>query len=441
MSGFTEMKTKKFAFFGCWNEVHYPSEDPKENDAPCFKIQENEPKHKCDEFSAVLEEIKTQNVDFLVVAGDNYYPQKKKDDNGNKTKTFGPEDFYKGFNALKSVDKPTYLLIGNHDVDNIAPKEKTKDKTKKDKSKKGGNLEGKDCRVIDAEIEFAKNKDSKIKIFDYKLELIVEEMQKTNTLCIMVDTNFEEPLDCYSSLLKEEDKHLNREQIIDKQKTMIKKIIDNYKNENQNPIQNVCFFGHHPLLCLKKKKGKVILEDDNMEWNHFLFHVIVDEKNGLQDIPHKYYFCADLHHYQTGVVTITDGNKTIKIKQYIAGTGGAHMDPKITEESRIEKEYLRKISIRGDIHSSYVMNQSIEKNGFLIIDYTIPELSVVFHPVYFSKKAKPLSHLPSLRSKSRSRSRGRSHSLSRRGKLGIIRSNSLGGKTRRIKRKNKKNKH
>jgi hypothetical protein len=324
-------------------------------------------------------------------------------------------------------------------VDNIAPKEKTKDKTKKDKSKKGGNLEGKDCRVIDAEIEFAKNKDSKIKIFDYKLELIVEEMQKTNTLCIMVDTNFEEPLDCYSSLLNESDKHMDKDQIIDKQKTMIKKIINNYKNKNQNPIQNVCFFGHHPLLCLKEKKGKVILEDDNMEWNHFLFHVIVDEENGLQDIPHKYYFCADLHHYQTGVVTITKGDKTIIINQYIAGTGGAHMDPKITKD-KITEEHSRKIQ-KKDITSSYVMNQSIEKNGFLIIDYTTPKLSVVFHPVYFSKKAKSLSHLPSLRSKSRSRSRGRSHSLSRRGKLGIIRSNSLGGKTRKIKRKYKKNKH
>ena len=435
MSGFTEMKTKKFAFFGCWNEVHYPSEDPKENDAPCFQIQENEPKHKCDEFSAVLQEIERQpDIDFLVVAGDNYYPQKIKDDNGNKNKIFSQHDFNKGFNALKSVDKPTYLLIGNHDVDNIAPKEKTKKDKSQKKSKKGGNLEGKDCRVIDAEIEFAKNKDSKIKIFDYKTELIVEEMQETNTLCIMVDTNFEEPLDCYSSLLKEEDKHLNREQINAEQKTMIKKIIDNYKNKNQNPIQNVCFFGHHPLLCLKEKKGKVILEDDNMEWNHFLFHVIVDEENGLQDIPHKYYFCADLHHYQTGVVTITNGDKTIIINQYIAGTGGAHMDPKITKDKIIEEEHLRKISIR-DITSSYVMNQSIEKNGFLIIDYTTPKLSVVFHPVYFSKKAKSLSHLPSLRSRSRS------HYLSRRGNPGILRSNSLGGKTRRIKRKCKKNKY
>ena len=427
----------KFAFFGCWNKVHYPSDDC---DTACLKIQENEPKTKCDEFSSVINEIKRQDVDFLVVAGDNYYPQKKTDDNGNKTKIFSQPDFDKGFNALKSVDKPTYLLIGNHDVDNIAPKEKTKkDKSKKDKSKKGGNLEGKDCRVIDAEIEFVK--DSKIKMFDYKTELIVEEMQETNTLCIMVDTNFDEPLDCYSSLLKEEDKHLKREQINAEQKTMIKKIIDDYRNQNQNPIQNVCFFGHHPLLCLKEKKGKVILEDDNMEWNHFLFHVILE--NGLQDIPNKYYFCADLHHYQTGVVTITNGNKTILINQYIAGTGGAHMDPKILPKNIIEEEHLRKIE-KHDITSSYVMNESIEKNGFLIID---DNLKVVFHPVYFSKKAKSLSHLPSLRSKSRSksrsrsRSRGRSHYLSRRGKLGIIRSNSLGGKTRRIKRKSKKNKH
>ena len=225
----------KFAFFGCWNETHYPSKYPEENDAPCFKIQENETKTKCDEFSSVLQEIKQQSdIDFLVVAGDNYYPLKKKDDNGNKTKTFDPIDFKKGFEALKSIDKPTYLLIGNHDVDNIAPKDKPKkEKSKKEKPKKeGGNLEGKDCRIIDAEIEFVR--DSKIKMFDYKTKLIVKEMQETNTLCIMVDTNFAEPLDCYLSRLTEEDNYLDR---VIAQKTMIKNIIDDYRKKNKNPMK------------------------------------------------------------------------------------------------------------------------------------------------------------------------------------------------------------
>ena len=423
----------KFAFFGCWNEVHYPSE---ENDNPCFKIQENETKTKCDEFTSVLQEIKQQpDIDFLVVAGDNYYPQKKtekdKDGKKTKTKTFSQDDFNTGFEALKSIDKPTYLLIGNHDVDNIAPKEK-KDKSKK----KGGNSEEErknNCSIMEAEIDFVK--DSNIKLFDYNTELIVEEMQETNTLCIMVDTSiFVESLDCYYPLLNESDKHWNKEEIIEKQKRMIQTVIHDHRDKNKKPIHNVCFFGHHPLLCLKKKE-KIILEETNMKWNHFLFQVILE--NGLQEIPNIYYFCADLHQYQDGIVTIrdSDGQNTIKIKQYIAGTGGAHMDPEIQQNKITEEEHLREISI-GDIHSSYRMNKSIEKNVFLIID---DKLKVVFHPVYFSKKAKSLSHLPSLRS--RSRSRRRSHYLSRHGNQGIIRSNSLGGKTRRIKRKSKKNKH
>lgn len=418
----------KFAFFGCWNETHYPS---KENlDAPCFQIQENTTKNPCDEFSFVLSDIKQNHndINFLVVAGDNYYPEKKTE-NGIKTKKFEPTDFNKGFEALKSINKPTYLLLGNHDVDNIAPKEK-KDKSKK----KGGSTPTKkkeetDCRIIKEEIKFVK--DSSIELFDYKKELIVKKMQDTNTLCIMVDTSiFIEKLDCYDSLLNESDKHWNKEQIIDQQKKMIQTII----NAHKKPITNVCFFGHHPLLCLKKKE-EIILED-NMEWNHFLFHVIL--KNGLQKVPNIYYFCADLHQYQEGVVTIRNNEHIINIHQYIAGTGGAYMDPEI-QQNNIQEDNLREISLGDDIHSSYRMIHSIQKNGFLIINNTTTMLNVVFHPVYLSKiKAKSLSH-SSLRS--RSRSRRRSHYLSRPGNLGILRSNSFGGKTRRIKRKSKKNKH
>jgi len=476
MSGFTEMKTKKFAFFGCWNEVHYPSEDPKENDAPCFKIQENESKHKCDEFSTVLEEIKRQpDIDFLIVAGDNYYPQKKTDETETtvkKTKTFIPEDFKKGFNALKSIDKPTYLLLGNHDVDNIVPKEKPKkDKSKtKTKPKKGGNTEEekktqskvKDCSIIEAEVNSVK--DSNIKMFDYKTELIVKEMQKTNTLCIMVDTSiFIESLDCYAPLLNESDKYMDKDQIIDKQKEMIENIIQDHRDQNEKPITKVCFFGHHPLLCLKKKENNptIILEDTNMEWNRFLFRVIFE--NDLQEIPHIYYFCADLHQYQEGIVTIHDNNgNRIEIEQYIAGTGGAYMDPKIVPEQitpdQITKKHLQEVFIKEKdsesegniIHSSYEMTKSIKVNGFLIIHDNPKKssLTIDFYPVFlFHTKIKTLSHLPSLKSRirsisrSRSRSSRRSHYLSRRGNKQIKESNSLGGKTKRIKRKCKKNKY
>ena len=182
MSGFTEMKTKKFAFFGCWNETHYPS---KENlDAPCFQIQENTTKNPCNEFSFVLNNLKQNHndIDFLVVAGDNYYPEKKTE-NGIKTKKFEPTDFNKGFEALKSINKPTYLLLGNHDVDNIAPK------IKKEKSKKGGSTPTKkkeetDCRIIHSEINVVK--DSSIELFDYKKELIVKQMKSYFSYVIQI---------------------------------------------------------------------------------------------------------------------------------------------------------------------------------------------------------------------------------------------------------------
>ena len=450
-------KPTKFAFFGCWNETHYPSGENL--DAPCFQIQENTTKNPCDEFSFVLNHLKQKHndIDFLVVAGDNYYPEKNTEikikienkietEYTKKTKKFEINDFNKGFEALKFIDKPTYLLLGNHDVDNITPKEKKKEdkseKKEKDKSKKKEEV---DCRIIESEIEFVNVENSKIKLFDYKTELIVEEMQETNTLCIMVDTSiFIEKLDCYAPLLNESDKHWNKEQIIDKQKRMIQTVIE--KHNNKKTITNLCFFGHHPLLCLKSRdRGSTIeLEDTNMEWNRFLFHVILE--NDLQKIQNKYYFCADLHHYQTGVITITNGETSIKIKQYIAGTGGAYMDPEIIPDQitpdQITPHHERKISIQEEdsenvIYSSYKMEKSRKENGFLIIhDNPNSLLQIRFYPVHLSKiKAKPLSHLPS------SRSRRRSHYLSRRGNNRIKKSQSLGGKTRRIQRKSKKNKH
>lgn len=418
-------KSKKFAFFGCWNETHYPPKENDKLDAPCFQIQENTIKNPCDEFSFVLNHLKQKHndIDFLVVAGDNYYPEKKKEkiikiENNKetkytqKTKIFEINDFNKGFEALKSIDKPTYLLLGNHDVDNITPKEKKEEdkseKKEKDKSKKKEESTPKkkeeaDCRIIESEIEFVNVENSKIKLFDYKTELIVEEMQETNTLCIMVDTSiFIEKLDCYAPLLNESDKQWNKEQIIDKQKRMIQTVIHNHRSKNnKKPITNLCFFGHHPLLCLKSRdiSSTIELEDTNMEWNRFLFHVILE--NDLQKIQNKYYFCADLHHYQTGVITITNGETSIEIIQHIAGTGGAYMDPEIIPDQitpdQITPHHERTISIQEEdsenvINSSYKMEKSRKENGFLIIhDNPNSLLQILFYPVHLSKiKAKSL---------------------------------------------------
>jgi hypothetical protein len=197
----------------------------------------------------------------------------------------------------------------------------------------------------------------------------------------------------------------------------------------------VCFFGHHPLLSWKIKKEKVKREDDMIELHAFLLDILT--KNNLQKKT-IYYFCAHLHQYQKGTVTISQHHTDITIHQYISGTGGAHLDPEIPSEY-IKKE-TEPVAYQN-IKSSYQMLESIEKNGFLTINTIESDLLLVkFHQVIFSRhntsiKSKSLSK--TRKTKSKRKTPSRYSSLLK--KLHI--SQSLGGKTRRIKRKYKKNKH
>ena len=400
----------KFAFFGCWNEVHYPSE---KNDDPCFKLQENEPKTKCDEFTSVLQEIKQQpNIDFLVVAGDNYYPLKGKKDKttGKKPKTFSQDDFNKGFNALEAIQKPTHLLLGNHDMENID-----------------------NCKIINEE-----KQRTNLFVFDYQTQNTMFRMIIDHTLLIMLDTNVFDPTEdfsCYSVFDKEKEVKNQRKDFIEKQKDFILAYLSGI---DTNTLQNICFFGHHPLLSWKIKKEKAKIDNEMMELHSFLLEILVPTKLQKKTI---YYFCAHLHQYQKGTVIISQNETKITIHQYISGTGGAHLDPEIP------REYIKKETepvAYQNIKSSYQMLDSIEKNGFLTINTLESDLLLVkFHPVdvYLSRPNTPIqskSLSTTRKTKSKRKTPSRYSSLLK--KLHI--SQSLGGgKTRRIQRKSKKNKH
>jgi len=61
--------------------------------------------------------IKKDNVDFLIIAGDNYYPDKKKVED-KKIKNMNTEYFLSGINCLPKELKK-YILLGNHEYDNM----------------------------------------------------------------------------------------------------------------------------------------------------------------------------------------------------------------------------------------------------------------------------------------------------------------------------------
>jgi DNA repair exonuclease SbcCD nuclease subunit len=320
-----ETKTT-FAFFGCWNETEYSPDKPKQTKYP-----------------SVLKAIENKNVDFLVVAGDNYYSKKeeKTKEEGKtkekKTKKVITEDLTDGFKALIKINKPTYLLLGNHDIESTN-----------------------NCEILKTE----KNKgtEGNLFLFDYtKYPENGYRIIEKHTLLIMLDTNiFDTSIDptCYSVLEKGS---LDLQELREKQKKRITSYIEKEKANIQN-IKNICFFGHHPIMCFKQKSGKVKPEAIP-EINDFLFDIVSEINNKTeQNVQNIYYFSAHLHQYQSGEVTLTRENQgkqeKITIHQYISGTGGAHLDPeiKITE------------SDTGILPKSYKMEKSIESHGFSLID-------------------------------------------------------------------------
>ena len=65
----------------------------------------------------ILDEKVHPKPEFIVVAGDNYYPLKKKNKaTGEKIKTVDLAELKSGFECLPSTIKK-YVLLGNHDLE------------------------------------------------------------------------------------------------------------------------------------------------------------------------------------------------------------------------------------------------------------------------------------------------------------------------------------
>ncbi len=160
------------------------------------------------------------------------------------------------------------------------------------------------------------------------------------------------------------------------QKQYIKKIITELL-EKGSSIENVIMIGHHPIVCIKKKEVEVegqeeksfkvkLNSDIHMQFNEFFQSGIVSLFNPATKLPTYYYLCADLHLYQSGVITIlplptTKYPSVTRIHQYIVGTGGTPLDLAI-DDGDVDK-------MRGESLSEYIVDYTVEhKNhdfGFL----------------------------------------------------------------------------
>jgi hypothetical protein len=325
---------KNFIHFGCWNYKKCDSDnlaDPvKPEDTNITRVMKTLKKY--------IDKSIENKPEFLTVAGDNYYFLKnKKKDVGEEQKIFNQEFLLSGFNCLpKDIKK--YVLIGNHDLENI-----------------DNPLKAPDCSILETQKKFESDGGNNIVLDSDRTGPIMHHVLDDSTIVIMLDTTMYEEsekaikkvMKCYEKMFEMNDLGVPvNENVLEK----IKVMRDNQKQRladyiasltaKAGTIKNIIVVGHHPLFDLKTKKddesGKIKTKEEVMPLlNELYYESIYVPLQAVNSGIKYFYLCADLHQYQTGTVTVsslgagTDADADrplLVIQQYIAGTGGTELE-------------------------------------------------------------------------------------------------------------------
>ena len=320
----------RFIHFGCWNEFGYKIKS-KTKSALTYTLDE------------LKKYTKSNKTDFIIIAGDNYYKSIKDSSHDEENYKY----FKSGFDGLpKSIKK--YLIFGNHDInDQIKLTKPIKDKLYPNLA----DITTTNCKILNLQQRYGDNSKQKYTVFN---DILFHEYN--STLIIMLDSNIlnlfnKMNIGCYKYLFDsfEKTNSTTINELILHQINSIIKLIESKKH-----IQNYIFVGHHPILACKNSKDKLIVVKNEGLVNLFTnqqLHSLINNKN-------IFYLCADVHLYQYGLVTIN----SLNIKQYIVGTGGAHLDNYNANETEFRNVY----NIRGLNYK--VLDNYNNIHGFLVVD-------------------------------------------------------------------------
>lgn len=326
-----------FIHFGCWNK------------GLCTALEEANSNTPTTNLTRVMRQLRknvsnqsNKKVDFVVIAGDNYYPDKKKI-NGKKVKTIVLKDLLSGFNCLPD-NLFTFLLLGNHDIENI-------------KNQPIFQLNKSECFIYQFQKWYSEN-------VKRNLILVAKDVvsnQMHNTQIILIDSNLYDPnitknIDCYK-IIRNNANQSNAsantffQNLLTKQTEQVANIINN------TTAENIIIIGHHPIVSLKmKKKSNGTAKEDPF----YLLNMLE-----LFTTPNKKYFylCADTHLYQKGTITFSlspnASSPEITIEQYVCGTGGANKN----NSPNYSLPYTLSLT-----QTTYTIQESKSVNGYLYVD-------------------------------------------------------------------------
>ena len=350
--------SNRFLFFGCWNSGGCNHDDPNPNALTQVMKHLNE-------FVENEKQNSSVKPEFLIVAGDNYYPpkEKKKDEKGEtekkekkekkeKRKNYIEEDIDSGFKCLNEIPIDKIILLGNHDV------EQTIDNNK--------NTLG--CNTINYQIEKYNNNLFNFNNFEDKLQT---KMLGDHTIIIMFDSTIYDKkagqfLECYKKI-NENFNDIN--DFIKRQSEQRDNTIEWIRK--QPSIKNIIFTCHHPIIELKVKKNNL---EENPFYNLGEFLLPFNELSDKKFI----HLCADVHLYQSSEIIIKgeDKNKEMLLKQYVVGTGGAELD---NDDNTIKPERFKDfIDINNENKYKYKLYDSNPINGFLDCKFENTEFKPTF---------------------------------------------------------------
>lgn len=364
-------KKSKFIQFGCWNNLN-----KKDNGTEKGCLSEVM-KH----LSAYIS-TPVNHPDFLVISGDNYYPNKKLSDNGSKVKTIMLNNLRDGFDKLPDIE--TYMILGNHDLEtglnfnNGRQQPITKEN---------------DCKILQSQFDSIAGKKINYCLFDYKI-------LNNTTILFMIDTTIYEKNDindkgnpneylvCYKQFLEKKaisglsSQEITIQSLRDYQKAQMLQLI-----KSNSKYTNVIIVGHHPIVKTRvkeqkdkdKKKDKSAVDPTQDKQDKKDKSAVKLIKKTDTDIPffsdllsslplnHNYYYlCSDLHLFQNGTIKINTESGTMMIKQIIVGTGGTELDDTI--KSKFPDTGFPFTETYSNM--SYTVDNDIAQCGFLECDYS-----------------------------------------------------------------------
>jgi hypothetical protein len=266
------MEELKMAAFGCWN-VGCKKDSGQESVVNLLKSKEAE-------------------YNFMIILGDNYYPEKINLNKKTKVKQIESTTMKAGFDCLDKINITKKIIMGNHDIED-------------------GVNQG--CSILKYQLKLPWY-DVKFP-FGYEFHHINSASGYSTLLVLYIDTNLytNSDMPCYNQTLNKP-----REQLKDDQTYFIVQTLSYITSMPQYKINNVMICGHEPLITYKYKEGK-----EKSAFIPELLDLLFIERGKYIDTQFTY-VCADLHVYQYSTIENSTNNQVIN--QIILGTGGGELD-------------------------------------------------------------------------------------------------------------------